>query len=1044
MANEEKIRGVETQHIVEPNDDWRDVRSGWTKMTQGLEKRQSMMILALVLIGVMFIFPVLAEIVFIMGMYIFYKLSKRKFSLPFRMPQSSGMMDPNSIKPGGKGEIDKASGIAFLGNERGTNKELWLTNSDMRTHLLVFGSTGAGKALRNDELIHTPHGWIKNKDLSLGDFVTMPNGEATEIVGIYPQGKKELYNLVFDDGRNIKVSGDHLWEVFSINEKVGDRVGEVISTIEFQKRLSRGQKLGVRTVRNINQKEKSIDFNIDVLAHKIAMFDSKYEEIVNRIKMLNDGSLIQRETLWKEFNKSIKENNSYYAKHNEYKIYAFKNNVIAEAMKNIAYSLGMWAKIEDVKDHSVRKHEWNNEVTHVLIVKDTDILKVENILLTEETEECQCIKVANRSGLFVTKDYLVTHNTETLISLAFNTLVHGSGFIYVDGKGDNSLFAKIFSIVRSVGRENDLLVLNYMTGGRDVFGPQKTKLSNTLNPLISGSAGGLTELIVGLMDDAGGDGGMWKGRAISLMSGVMRALVWLRDNDGLLLDVDQLRKYLILENIQKLSKRPDLPTGIVAGLKSYLVSLPGYQDGAAKQQDIVGEQHGYLQMQFTRVLGSLSDDYGYIFRTNLGEIDFFDVVINRRILVVLLPALEKSIDELGNLGKIVVACIKSMMATGLGDQLEGEYKDVIETKPTNAPAPYMCILDEYGYYVVKGAAVMPAQARSLGFSMVFAGQDYPAFQKNNNKEEAISTIGNCNIKIFMKVEDPDDTYNLFKSSVGEALVKKTSGLTKSTGALGNTFQDSGNINITKISRGDLLDLKDQKEGEAHIIFRSVLIRARMFYAAPDNVERLQLNHFLRVEPPEKDIIQCYEESVKKMTQQFMKPNFMADYQSQVEESANINFIVDLMNTMKKENMSDRDINAGIVAAVHMVNYAGLDEFRGSMIADMESQKNEEDNDHISLFSDHLNDNDDDEVDFNIGNDEDDLTAFYNKDTMRENFAEIEKVSGASSEIAKQKSNKMIDDLQNATRYPKYEAEVPKEIFPMEVMTTIGEMLEDLE
>lgn len=33
------------------------------------------------------------------------------------------------------------------------------------------------------------HGWVKNKDLSLGDFVTMPNGEATEVVGIYPQGK---------------------------------------------------------------------------------------------------------------------------------------------------------------------------------------------------------------------------------------------------------------------------------------------------------------------------------------------------------------------------------------------------------------------------------------------------------------------------------------------------------------------------------------------------------------------------------------------------------------------------------------------------------------------------------------------------------------------------------------------------------------------------------------------------------------------------------------------------------------------------------------
>lgn len=42
-----------------------------------------------------------------------------------------------------------------------------------------------------------------------------------------------------------------------------------------------------------------------------------------------------------------------------------------------------------------------------------------------------------------------------------------------------------------------------------------------------------------------------------------------------------------------------------------------------------------------------------------------------------------------------------MMATGLGDTLEGDYADVIEIKPANSPAPYMCILDEYGYYVVK-------------------------------------------------------------------------------------------------------------------------------------------------------------------------------------------------------------------------------------------------------------------------------------------------------------------------------------------------------
>ena len=36
--------------------------------------------------------------------------------------------------------------------------------------------------------------------------------------------------------------------------------------------------------------------------------------------------------------------------------------------------------------------------------------------------------------------------------------MQGSGFIYVDGKGDNTLFAKIFSMVRSMGREDDLLI----------------------------------------------------------------------------------------------------------------------------------------------------------------------------------------------------------------------------------------------------------------------------------------------------------------------------------------------------------------------------------------------------------------------------------------------------------------------------------------------------------------------------------------------------------------------------------------------------------
>ena len=66
---------------------------------------------------------------------------------------------------------------------------------------------------------------------------------------------------------------------------------------------------------------------------------------------------------------------------------------------------------------------------------------------------------------------------------------------------------------------------------------------------------------------------------------------------------------------------------------------------------------------------------------------------------------------------------------GLGDSVEGEIRDIVDSRPTNAETPFLCILDEYGYYAVEGFAVVPAQARSLGFSVIFAGQDLPAFQK---------------------------------------------------------------------------------------------------------------------------------------------------------------------------------------------------------------------------------------------------------------------------------------------------------------------------
>lgn len=1025
-------RGVQNKQEISSRDEWRDIRTWGQKFRAWVEQGDALFFLGIMTLTMMWLFPRAMEIIFILGILLFRWASKLEFALPFRMPASSKLLDHNDpdLKTDGK-TAGLSDGISFLGNEKDTRKELWLKGDDMRTHLLVFGSTGAGKALRDDERVLTPSGWRRLDSLVEGEVVLTPDGKPTRVEGVYPQGDLPLWEVTLEDGRSLEASGDHLWEA-----KGRDGV-RVLKTEEMAAQLvEQAWQLPMALPRDMPATPFSL---VEALPALLSRLHAGAD-----LPECDLGSLQQRQDL----KKALAKHFLLVRKANGEETWRLKTANAALWVQGLLRSLGALAHTEQTPMGWQVAATWNR-----------DLISVRSVRPLGKTASCRCIEVSDPRGLFVAGDGIVTHNTETLISLAFNSLVQGSGFIYVDGKGDNSLWAKIYSICRSMGREDDLLVVNYMTGGRDVFGPQKNKLSNTLNPFSTGSAGGLTELLVGLMDEAGGDNAMWKGRAISLISGVMFALVYMRENEGLLLDVDQIRDYLILENIQKLAKRRDLPANILQSIRAYLRSLPGYQENAQKQSETVLDQHGYLQMQFTRILGSLSDTYGYIFRTNLGEVDFFDVVINRRILVVLLPALEKSPDELGNLGKIIVASLKQMMSTGLGDTLEGDYQDIIEIKPTNSPAPYTCILDEYGYYVVKGAAVMPAQARSLGFSMVFAGQDYPAFKKNNNQEEAVSTIGNCNIKIFMKLEDPTDTFELFKQSVGEALVSKTGGFAFETGVIGG-YMDEKRASIERRSRGDLLDLKDQGPGEAHIIFKSTLVRAQMFYVNPAKVKRIQLNHFLRVEPPDRQDMLDLDSGIEELTQRLTNTALLQDYVASTRPHARVQTAQAVLDAILAKGKPLEQAIAGAIAAAHQLSYSNLEAMNQGIEQDYEEDEDEDDENTINVFSSDEEENEESEEDVSQYGDGDEDYGSYEDDPLHpnasssknpvfldeekttRNLMDMEMAAGSSREEAQRQAQAMAADMARMSTYPNPQ-NTPEHTDPDEIIGIIQEIGEDL-
>ncbi|AOG03116.1 TraM recognition domain-containing protein [Bosea sp. RAC05] len=473
--------------------------------------------------------------------------------------------------------------------------------------------------------------------------------------------------------------------------------------------------------------------------------------------------------------------------------------------------------------------------------------------------------------------------TETLIGFVANALTWSSGCLFCDGKGDVSLFAKLYMLARRFGREDDVLVLNFMTGNRDIGAGGWGMMSNSLNPFSTGASDSLTQMVVSLMDDAGGDGGMWKGRATAMFTGVMRALTYLRDQNVVDLNVGTIRDYLNLKRIIDLAsvkKNPDLPGHIRKSLQSYLTSLPGYvEEKEYKQAQTTLDQHGYLEMQFTRIMGSLADVYGHIFSTPFGEVDMHDVVLNRRILVIMLPALEKAGDEIANLGKIVVANLKGMMGGTLGSEIEGSWNKVVKVRVTNAPSPFLVILDEVGYYTVEGMALMAAQARSLGFSMVYASQDISAMKRLADKE-ADSIIGNTNIKIYMRTEDPDKTAELATKRGGKAIRTQLRGYQGEVGEIGGQlYRDQTEAGL---EQGDVInfrDLADQSEGEMHITFKSLVVRARGFYASPSTSfdaekHRIKPNHFIQVEKPSLDDVE-HVDRMPDVLERLLDPGFAA-------------------------------------------------------------------------------------------------------------------------------------------------------------------------
>lgn len=104
----------------------------------------------------------------------------------------------------------------------------------------LAGQAGSGKAQPLDSKILTPTGWKLMGDIKVGDNVIAKSGKKQKVTGVFPQGEKDIFEVVFSDGSKTQCCEDHLWLTKTSKERDTNKPGKVRSLKEIKESLRYG------------------------------------------------------------------------------------------------------------------------------------------------------------------------------------------------------------------------------------------------------------------------------------------------------------------------------------------------------------------------------------------------------------------------------------------------------------------------------------------------------------------------------------------------------------------------------------------------------------------------------------------------------------------------------------------------------------------------------------------------------------------------------------------------------------------------------------
>lgn len=287
---------------------------------------------------------------------------------------------------------------------------------------LVGLQTGKGKAQPLHAKIKVPDGWTTMGELSVGDYVSTPDGMSAPILDIYPQGLKTNYELMFEDGRTVDCCQEHLWSIRIEKRESLDHSFElykedVITTQELEQLL---------TLPNHRIYVPNIQSSVDAVELPIASFTKSLS-----FGTEFDPKYLESSTITKNKLITIAFNHCGVADLNNEGWLGIKTPQEYQALfyQNLVWSMGGLAKIKEIEcgflvlfclpiyADSILDAAYDKMHLFGWTPKPNQGVRILGMQCREKVE-MQCISIDHPDHLYITDDYIVTHNTFCALAAA--------------------------------------------------------------------------------------------------------------------------------------------------------------------------------------------------------------------------------------------------------------------------------------------------------------------------------------------------------------------------------------------------------------------------------------------------------------------------------------------------------------------------------------------------------------------------------------------------------------------------------------------------